>query len=251
VQILMYHSISEAASPMSLSPAAFSRQMAWLRQNGWQSLTLRTAMETDRPPRRAVVLTFDDGFADAYLTAWPILREHGMTATVFLVTDQVGQVASWPEARPVAPLLDWGQIKEMASAGIEFGSHTATHLDVRTASDDEIYRELVQSKATLEEQLGEEVVSFAYPYGYFRTVLPELLREAGYRYAVLAGGYRDNRGCLDAMRLSRTPVWGRDSLFTFQAKVRGWLAYRHYTEKAAVEVRWQCKELRRRWGRGR
>ncbi len=250
MQILMYHSISEAGTPMCVTPAAFTRQMDWLHQAGWRTHTLRLAVDSPSSPR-SVVLTFDDGFADAYLTAWPILRERGLTATIFLVTDQVGHVASWTDANPVAPLLDWDQIREMAAGGCEFGSHSASHLDVRTATDEEILQELVRSRQVLEDRVGREVVSFAYPYGYFRPELPGLLQRAGYRFAVLAGGYRDLGPGSDPLRLARTPVTRRDGLGAFRAKVRGWMTYRHYTEKAAVELRWQWHSALRRCGRGR
>ena len=247
----MYHSISEAGTAMCVTPAAFARQVEWLHQAGWKSLTLREAMAAHQPLQHSVVLTFDDGFADAYSTAWPLLRERGMTATIFMVTDQVGQVASWADANPVAPLLDWSQIREMAQEGFEFGSHTASHLDVRTATDEEIYEELVRSKGVLEEHVETEVVSFAYPYGYCRPVLPESLAKAGYRYAVLAGGYRDSSRAASHLLLHRTPVGAQDSMRTFAAKVRGRLAYRYYTGKMSVEFRYQWKGLLRRCGRGR
>jgi peptidoglycan/xylan/chitin deacetylase (PgdA/CDA1 family) len=246
MQILMYHNISEAGTAMCLRPAAFARQVEWLHQAGWKSLTLREAMAADHPPRHSVVLTFDDGFADAHSTAWPLLRERGMTATLFVVTDQVGQVPSWRNAAPVAPLLDWGQTREMARDGWEFGSHTASHLDVRTATDDEIYEELVRSKGALEEQVETEVVSFAYPYGYFRSALPDLLRKAGYRYAVLAGGYRSVGARSDPMRLDRTPVDAGETPTKFRLKVSGWMAYRHYTEKVVSELRWEWTQTRRK-----
>ena len=249
MRILMYHRVDPVSCRFSVRPEPFEQQAAWLAGRGEAGLTLRDALGLR--PRRAVVLTFDDGFADTYTEARPILDRYGLTATIFVVTDLVGQRASWRNAYPAAPLLDWAQMREMAAGGYEFGSHTATHLDVRPAGDEEVYEELVRSKAVLEEQLGQEVVSFAYPYGYFRPALPELLARAGYRCAVLAGGYRDNGKSSDVFGLSRTPVWGEDSIRTFQLKARGWLAYRYYTEKLGAECRYEWKRLLRRCGRGR
>lgn len=251
MRILMYHSIGEENCRLSVSLESFRRQMAWLRRSGRRVLTLREAIEQpDRGPR-PLVLTFDDGYADFYTRALPVLQEYGLAATVFVATGYVGQVAGWENAGPATPLLTWPQLRELAAAGFEFGAHSVTHLDVRKADDETVCAELAQSKAVLEEELGQEVVSFAYPFGYFRTGLPGLLAQAGYRCAVLAGGYRDNSLSSDPFALSRIPVWAEDSLLTFRLKARGWLAYRYYTDKLATEWRYQCTGLRQRWRGGR
>lgn len=251
MRIFMYHSIGDLGGRLCVSAEQFGRQMAWLQRSQRRVMTLREAMEAPRRGPRPLVLTFDDGYADFYTQAGPVLQAYGLRATVFVATGFVGQVAGWRNATPRAPLLTWAQMRELAAAGFEFGSHTVSHLDVRKADNETVYAELVRSKAVLEEELGQEVVSFAYPFGYFRSGLPGLLAQAGYRCAVLASGYRDNNLRRDRFTLSRIPVWAEDSLFQFQCKARGWSAYRYYTGKLAGEWRYQWKMIRQRWSRGR
>ncbi len=251
MRILMYHSIGEENCRLSVPLESFRRQMAWLQRSRRRVLTLREAIEEPGPGPCPLVLTFDDGYADFYTRARAVLEEYGLRATVFVATGFVGQVAGWGNAAPATPLLTWAQMRELAAAGFEFGAHTVTHLDVRKADDEVIAEELARSKAVLEEELGQEVVSFAYPFGYLRAGLPELVARAGYRCAVLAGGHRDNDARRDRFMLRRIPVWAEDSLLQFCCKARGWTGYRYYTEKCAGEWHYQWKMIRQRCGRGR
>jgi peptidoglycan/xylan/chitin deacetylase (PgdA/CDA1 family) len=240
MRILMYHSIGRTRSPFSVSPESFERQVACLAGGEHVPSTLSDALAA--PSARNVVLTFDDGFADNYTAALPVLRRYGLLATVFLVTDSLGRSATWHD--PPLPLMDWGQAREMAQEGIEFGSHTASHLDLRRADTETIRAELARSKAALEDHLGGEAVCFAYPFGYFRADMPELLAEAGYRCGVLAGTYGANREDASPYALHRIPIWRGDSLATWRAKASGRQGWKYYVEKARRECAWQ---LRRPW----
>ena len=221
----MYHSLGASRDRYSVTPDRFARQMAILAGSRRPILSLRDAWGAPPSGERPVVVTFDDGFADNYEAALPILRQYGLPATVFLVTDAMGGQAAWHE-QPTLPLLDWAQAREMAEAGIELGSHSATHLDLRRASLDEIRAEVARSKAEIEDRTGQEVTSFAYPYGYYRPEMPELLRQAGYRCAVLAGTYGRNAPSHDPYQLNRVPIWRGDSLLHFRAKVGGWYGWK-------------------------
>ena len=247
--ILMYHSISEdpTRDRFAVSPSRFAAQMAWLAANGFRGVSVREAMDASRNEhQRTVALTFDDGFLDTCAEAFPILVQHGFSGTVFVPTGHVGGTNEWEDgAVPTKPLMGWDQIAEMATAGIEFGSHTASHLDLRPAERTAIMRELVESKQAIEDRLASEVVSFAYPYGYFRPEMPEMLAEIGYEYGLLAGTYGKNVPSTSPYELHRLPIWGGDSIGQFAAKVRGWYWWRYYTGSIAVEARWLLRRCQR------
>jgi len=243
----MYHSIppTTSGSRYEVASGRFADQMAWLHRAGWRGVSVREALEVrGAGTDRLVALTFDDGYEDNYGHALPILTEYGFTATVFLPTGHVGGTNSWEEGDgPTTALLTWDQAAEMSGAGIEFGSHTVSHLDVRRAGVDAIQHELLESKREIEDRLGTEVVSFAYPYGYFRPEMPELLASTGYEYGLLAGTYGMNTGMTSPYELHRIPVWGEDSIWQFAAKVRGWYWWRYYTIRVRQEARWSLRRL--------
>jgi peptidoglycan/xylan/chitin deacetylase (PgdA/CDA1 family) len=249
--ILMYHSISDdlTRDRFALSPRRFAAQMAWLAANEFRGVSVREAMAAS-PNRhqRTVVLTFDDGFLDTYLRAFPILVQHGFAATVFLPTGHVGGMNEWEDgAVATKPLMGWDQIAEMAAAGIEFGSHTVSHLDLRNVRQNTIMNELAESKEVIEHKLGANVLSFAYPYGYFRPDMPEMLAETGYEYGLLAATYGRNTPATGPYQLHRLPIWGGDSLPQFVAKLRGWYWWRYYTSNIRCELNWALKKC---WTRG-
>lgn len=140
-----------------------------------------------QPHRRWAVITFDDGYADNARAALPVLRALGVPATVFLVTGDVGKRALvWDEAheRYPADLMDWGQVRQLAMAGWEIGSHAHehVHLDRRAPHDcSELVR---QSVDAISAELSVPPVSFAYPYGAVGAGVDEMLSRHGLRYAV-------------------------------------------------------------------
>jgi len=172
VPIITYHSIDDSGSVISTAPSIFKRHVAALADAGYYSLTLRelvSRMNAGVPlPAKPVVLTFDDGFKNFYTEAYPILDTHGFTATVFLVTDHCGRFNDWagnPKDFPRSELLSWEEIRELCDAGVEFGSHTRTHPDLMSISPSSLENEIAGSKASLDDELGVETVSFAYPFG--------------------------------------------------------------------------------------
>jgi peptidoglycan/xylan/chitin deacetylase (PgdA/CDA1 family) len=195
IPILMYHSISppESASPRFrrwvVSPDNFAAHMEYLtREKSYSPLTVSQLVDSVRAgslPRRPVVVTFDDGFADFHTHAVPTLVRYALPVTVYICTGFVGDTSRWlwREDEASRPMMTWSQIAELPAAGIECGAHTATHpqLDTlpRRAAEDEIRG----SKATLEDHLGATVASFAYPHGYYSPVVRRMVGDAGYQSA--------------------------------------------------------------------
>lgn len=189
LRILAYHRIADSG-PDSLrafrvSPSAFDEQLHRLREEGYRGVTpdeWRVASRTRRPlPGKALMITFDDGYRDFADTAWPLLERHGFTATVFVVTGAVGGGSAWDSDHgEPAPLMGWGEIRELSRRGVQFGSHTHSHRPLCGLSNADVVRELLRSRTALEEQLGEPPSAIVYPYGDFDDAIAHLAGACGY-----------------------------------------------------------------------
>jgi peptidoglycan/xylan/chitin deacetylase (PgdA/CDA1 family) len=173
--ILTYHSISEGTSPLKIAPRLFAEQIEWLSSNARVAPldeVVECLVESKPLPARTVVLTFDDGFADFYTHAAPVLRGANMPALVFLPTAFCGGTNRWP-GQPgwveEQPLMSWNQIRELAAQGFGFGAHSVTHPDLAHTSEPELEQEIAGSKRAIEQQTGHEVKFFCYPYGHFNS----------------------------------------------------------------------------------
>lgn len=276
--ILMYHRIAVPGTQpylsdlvISATPEEFEEQMRWLVRFaspiGFDDLDRIEEAGTDLPTR-AVIVTFDDGYLDNYLQAFPILRRHRIPATFFLVTGLVGtREAFWWDVVTFAleklgvgeeesqnelerlkhlpnrerkemvhrilksaslnagsfprSIMNWEEIREMASEGIGFGGHSVSHAILSNLDSDSVRREVGECKQTLEARLGKPITVFAYPVGRSFAVNDEAVRavrEAGYRYAVTTQFGRENRGGRDRHRLHRIGVTLHDSISRFKAK---------------------------------
>lgn len=238
VPVLMYHEISEPAKAtwknLAVSPAAFREQVAYLRMAGYTTLTAGAlasllAEEGEVPPR-TVIVTFDDGFADFYLNAVPVLAEHGLTATVFVTTGWVQDAGPESAARP-GLMLSWNQVAEAVNAGMEVGAHTRWHPQLDRIPAERLREELSVSKAELEDRLGTAVPGLAYPYGYSNAMVREAARAAGYSYGYAVRNTMAGAGG-DLFRLPRLTVHGSTSLAEFRRLVEGRLALTMVRDRA-------------------
>src|SRR5260370_24405201 len=181
--ILTYHSISSGDSPLKISPKLFAEQMEWLRDNARVvSLSeIIAALASRRPlPERAVVLTFDDGFQDFYISAAPLLHRWGLPATVFLATGYCGRTNAWP-GQPdwveQEPLLDWQQVAELAGLGFSFGAHSISHPVLTRLEVAKAQQEIVECKAHIAARVGRPVEFFCYPYGRWNRVVRSMVNQ--------------------------------------------------------------------------
>ncbi|MCS7003469.1 MAG: polysaccharide deacetylase family protein, partial [Dehalococcoidia bacterium] len=169
--ILMYHAIRPERSPITLSLDRFKGQVAALKKGGLRGVTLSEALAARRRsalPPREVAITFDDGYADFATEAWPVLRDAGFRATVFLVTGRLGQDNAWPgqpSSVPTLPLMGRQQVRRLAREGVEFAAHTVTHPRLSTLAPDALARELAFSRQAVEALTDAPCSLFAYPYG--------------------------------------------------------------------------------------
>ena len=188
--ILMYHRVVprvEGPDPyhLKVSTDEFEAQMRYLSDRGYRSISFEElalmTIRGDRPRGKQVIITFDDGYRDVYYHAFPILRKYQMTATFFLVSSCISGFNVWDLGRAkVAPLLELEQLKEMRGHGMDFGSHGATHRPLTDLGADTARQEMLDSKATLEDWLEMEILSFSFPHGRSNSALRDWVREAGY-----------------------------------------------------------------------
>lgn len=251
--VVMYHGISSEISSRhpyfqtTTSPIRFRQQVALLAQLGYESCDLRTAtclLSTGAVVGRRVVITFDDGFADLFDYAWPVLREFGFSATVFVITSMVRKQRSIRDGKEY---LGWDELRQLSSMGMRVGSHTVTHRNLASLSSAEIDEELRISKEAIEDHLGISVESFACPHA-FPEAMPEkvsLLRDRlqhnGYQNGVstkigIAGKQSD------VYFLPRLPINTFDDDELLSAKLKGaynWLHAFQYGKKLACRWREQ------------
>lgn len=187
VPIIMYHRVGyldnqegdTVQAKLTVSPQMLERQIAEFMASGYQFLFVKDLadilLKQEAISRPAVVLTFDDGYADFYRYAWPILRKYQVKATVFIVLNFLDQ--------PGYLTLD--ELKELQASGlVEIGSHTLNHHNLKPLPLERARKEVLESKTRLESLLGWGVYSFAYPYGAFLPETLQIVREAGYTAAV-------------------------------------------------------------------
>lgn len=226
--ILAYHSISQhRTDTLAVRAIDFEKQMAWLQRQGYRSITLADfATQTLKKGERIVIITFDDGYADNYHVAFPILKRHGFVATVFLVSDYVGtdHVFAWDvpkiRGRPDHVLyqtLTWEHIQEMTAYGIEFGSHTCTHPELTALPTEKCREEIGRSRTDLETGLGRDIISFSYPRGDLNSEVMQMVEEAGYGCAVITP---KRRGIpLSRYTLRRVGVYHQNKPVPFRLKI--------------------------------
>lgn len=195
VDILMYHSISDAGGATSIAPKVFAQQMQAISDAGVAVVTMDAylAARKDKAslPERAVVITFDDGFEDFGMNAWPILARHDFRPIVYLPTGFVGGAEGWRGiASPPRPLMGWDRIRGLGGDGVAFGSHTISHPALNYLDPADVSAELSGAKQILEDRLGRPVPHFAPPYGmanqavraeiarHYRTSVSTLLGQA-------------------------------------------------------------------------
>jgi Predicted xylanase/chitin deacetylase len=232
--ILMYHSVSsdleEEVVPyyrLNTSPNRFAEQMQWLSDLGYAGLALEDALpmvvsgKMNGP--RPVAITFDDGLRDFHLSAWPILRQHGFTATVYLPTGFVSRKRRLFRGKEC---LTWDEVRELRRDGMRFGSHTVNHPKLYGMSWNEIESETTISKEHIQQELQEEVTSFAYPYAFpqedrrFAQRFTDLLRKTGFRYCATTVIGRAQASD-DPFLLKRLPANSSDDKALFVGKLDG------------------------------
>ena len=214
VPILMYHYIGDNPNPtdvtrnrLSTSPKLFAEQMDYLEKHGFTPISLDTLYGIyagiTPSPAKPVVLTFDDGYIDFYLNAYPILKQHNFQATVFIPTGLIGG----------SYYMNWDQLREMHQSGlISLQSHAVTHKSLSKLSYEQALNELVTSKAKLEKELGGTVNFVAFPSGATSAQVNKAVQVAGY-----SGGLttRPGKASSPSVVMPRLKVNGQTNITQF------------------------------------
>ncbi|OUM42102.1 polysaccharide deacetylase family protein [Arthrobacter sedimenti] len=208
----MYHSISRSSLPdphrLRVHPDRLDRHLRLLRRSGFRGVSLSELLRAqERGEARGLVgLTFDDGYTDYVEHALPALQRYGMTSTLYAVAGRLGGSNEWDDG-PRLSLMDSDQLRAVAAAGQEVGSHTMTHPHLPGADADHLIAEIGGSREVLQDVLQAEIASFCYPYGEFDDAAAAAVRAAGYDHGCVIGDYEPG----DRFTLPRCYVSPRDT----------------------------------------
>lgn len=234
--ILMYHSISpddDDPFDITVHPAHFEKQMRWLRRTNRTGTSIGQLLAARQrfDARRLVGLTFDGGYADFIGYALPVLQRYGFTATMFVPAGQLGKANCWDPQSPGKPIMTAAQLRQIAEAGIEIGSHGFQHRSLPAASDLELADEIETSRARLQDITGQEITGFCYPFGHLDARAVRGVQEAGYSYGCsvwpteFAGQYA----------LPREYMWDSDSARSLWNRgLRHWLKHEYHGPGSAA-----------------
>lgn len=217
--VLMYHSVAPYTRDpylVTVDPRRFEQQLRWLARRGLRGASMWEVLDAERTGRAhgLVGLTFDDGYADFGRVVLPALRRYGFTATVFVLAERLGGDNVWDSEGPRKALMTADEVRQVADAGMEVGSHGMLHRPLGTAADATLLDEVGKSRTVLEQVTGRNVGGFCYPYGDVSRRVIEAVRCAGYDYgcairpSVLSGRHA----------LPRTYVGDRDGSLRLHAK---------------------------------
>lgn len=201
VPILMYHYIRDASGEselgrnLSVSPESFKSHLKWLADNNYQTLKMSDLADPEKntlskiayEKKKPIIITFDDGYEDAYTNAFSLLKEYNFIGTFYIIRDFVGR----------EEYMNQVQINELEKAGMEIGSHSLSHPDLAKANEADSTEQIFDSK--------EKSTSFCYPAGKYNQTTVDLIKEAGYTTAVTTHGGIANETS-DLLELPRVRV---------------------------------------------
>lgn len=212
----MYHHINPHRGDMvTVTPDVFEGQMEYLHKSGYRTLKINELLDFISGKltikEKSVVVTFDDGWLDNYIYAFPVLKKYSINAAIFIITDRIERASAIPtsasllklrgEQRGVAVVpthneskllieknedyrvvLNWELIKEMADSSlVEFYSHTKSHARCNSLSENELLEELGESKKIIKEKLNRPCPYLCWPYGKYNEIAIKIARAVDYK----------------------------------------------------------------------
>jgi peptidoglycan/xylan/chitin deacetylase (PgdA/CDA1 family) len=223
VPILMYHSIGGCSTGNNnhVSLENFTKHMRYIKSRGYQVISLAELVERIKNKKpinhNLVVITFDDGHQDNYISAFPLLKEYGFPATIFIITGEIGREG----------FLTWAQTKEMFSTGIDIGAHTRNEVYLPGLSGYGALGEEIRGPLKdIKNNIGYDAKYFSYPTGGFNEEIKRLVKEAGYQGACTTNRGKERKG-QDVYELKRVKMTNADTTlwwkpFALRVKLSGY-----------------------------
>jgi peptidoglycan/xylan/chitin deacetylase (PgdA/CDA1 family) len=205
-----------------ITPRQFERQMQWLSERGYRGAPVREYLQPAGNVNEAdkrIGISFDDGYASLLEHVAPIMRQHGFRGSIFVITDYVGKENRWDVNLLWRRFghLSWPELRALAEAGWEIGSHSCTHAYLSHLDDARLWREVWESRVEIEQRIGAPAESFCLPYGRGDQRVFQTVAKAGY-HAILALGqsFQTSTGCT---LVARRGVYRFDRLKAFRKKI--------------------------------
>ena len=177
IPILVYHSISNDVSSLSLSINEFEKHIIYLKDKNFETINFDQINSTKN---KQIIITFDDGYKDLVSSVLPILKKYNFNATCFVVSSLLGKKNMWDIGKKnfiQKDLMNLNDIREWVDNGMFIGSHSHNHLDLTSLNDDKMTNELTYSKKILEDKIGVKIKNFSYPYGKVNNLVYQKTRE--------------------------------------------------------------------------
>lgn len=243
IPVLMYHKVlpeaEESQHKVFVTCEQFQQHMQFLSKRGFTPITFKDyfsysegRMPLTHFPAKPIFITFDDGYKNNLTNALPVLQQFNFKCVLFALGNDKMTCNEWDvkQGEPAHALMVAKELAEMSAAGVEIGAHTLNHPDLTHLSAEAAFQEIVQSKENLEAVIGDEVISFAYPYGYYNDVVRQLVVRAGFKYAVATdtGGLHLED---DHFRIFRVNIMPRDNALQIWKKTRHWYRRRYWHKR--------------------
>lgn len=228
IPILMYHNVDLTPrhgrlKSQYVSPKNFRLQMQVMHRLGYKGLGMTALLPYLRGEKtgRVFGITFDDGYADNFQHALPVLKEVGFSATCYIVSSGIDSYNKWCDGQRVAlrPLMSTVQVRQWIASGMEIGAHTINHRHLCKLDRQEAWQEIKGSQEELEKTFGVKVADFCYPYGEVSPRVHELVHQAGFQTATTTVRGRAISGQESLYLLPRVHITRRTHIFLFLAKL--------------------------------
>ena len=215
----MYHSISNDKNRFSVKIDDFYKQMKTMINFGYKSVNLNEILNNSN--KKKFVITFDDGYEDVFINALPILNELKLKATCFIVSNQIGKKNSWDDDKEEFPemnLMNEKQILSWHQNGLEIGSHSLDHANLKKLSLDEKKKQIIEPKRFFKMKFNINISSFSYPFGGYDETCFKLIKE-NYNFAVTTKRSRFDISKFGMHEIPRVPINFNTSIYKFLIKI--------------------------------
>jgi len=220
IPILMYHSISDGNNPLSVPIKNFEKQMKFMSHNDYKTINLKDLSNLNKYGK-FFIITFDDGYEDVFVNALPILNKYDFTATCFFVSKYIGKHNIWDENKSnyiKLNLMNKEQVYEWSKNGMEIGSHSLDHKNLKDLNYNDKYSQITEPKRTFNKLFSIDIKTFSYPFGKIDDQSVEIVQD-NYSYAVTTNRSRFTFNKFDNFKLPRIPINKKDNIFKFYLKV--------------------------------